>query len=221
LHKDLHIKAITEMPAVRERWAKKHGKNPNQSDVDAMFKAFVPMQLKCLPNYTDLIPGTAEAVNTLRNKFNLKIGNTTGFQRVMVDVLLAAAKKQGYVPDVSVAGDEASKPRPYPFMVFENMMRLGISPVHSIVKVDDTVGGVGEGLNAGCWAVGVSDWSNYMNINTMDEFRNMPKDELARRAAKSREILVKTGAHYVIPDITHLPKVVEEINQRLARGERP
>jgi len=49
LRKDLHIKAITEMPTVRERWAKKHGKYPDQGDVDAMFRDFVPMQLKCLP----------------------------------------------------------------------------------------------------------------------------------------------------------------------------
>jgi len=221
LRKDLHIKAITEMPVVRERWHKVYGRYPGQQDVDAMFKDFVPMQLKCLPNYTGLIPGTAETVDILKKKYNLKIGNTTGFQRVMVDMLLRDAAKQGYVPDVSVAGDEASKPRPYPYMVFHNMMKLGVSPVHSVVKVDDTVGGVGEGLNAGCWAVGIADWSNYMNINSYDEYKKMPKSELQARAAKSRDILVKTGAHYVIGTITELPKVVEDINARLARGDRP
>ena len=36
----------------------------------------------------------------------MKIGCTTGFYKSMVDILLEDAKKQGYVPDASVAGDE-------------------------------------------------------------------------------------------------------------------
>jgi hypothetical protein len=75
-----------------------------------------------------LIPGTVEAVETLKKKYNLKIGNTTGFQRIMVhaaplclnnssllihcimtcvkqvDVLLKEGNKQGYYPDCTVAG---------------------------------------------------------------------------------------------------------------------
>ena len=34
----------------------------------------------------------------------MKIGSTTGFFRNMVDILLEDAKKQGFVPDTSVAG---------------------------------------------------------------------------------------------------------------------
>ena len=41
----------------------------------------------------------------------MKIGSTTGFTKSMVDVLLEDAKKQGYVPDASVAGDEVSTVR--------------------------------------------------------------------------------------------------------------
>jgi phosphonoacetaldehyde hydrolase len=114
LRKDLHIQALTKMDSVREKRRKAHGKYPDQADVDAMFKDFIPMQVKCLPNYTKLIPGAAETVKTLREKYGLKIGNTTGFQRIMVDILLKDAAKQGYVPDVAVAGDEVAFPRPFP-----------------------------------------------------------------------------------------------------------
>src|SRR5690625_2799591 len=34
LRKDLHIKAITEIPSVRERFVEKLGREPNQADVD-------------------------------------------------------------------------------------------------------------------------------------------------------------------------------------------
>jgi len=221
LRKDLHIRALTEIKEIRDEWKAKYGRIPNQNDVDAMFKDFIPMQLKCLPKYTDLIPGTSQTVNILKKKYNLKIGVTTGFQRVMVDVLLSAAKKQGYQPDVDVAGDETDYPRPFPFMVFKNLEKLGVSPVHSVVKVDDTTSGVCEGLNAGTWAVGVSHTSNYMNINSMEEYRKMSKEEIEERGAKSRDILLRTGCHYVINDINGLPEVVEDINRRLANGERP
>jgi beta-phosphoglucomutase-like phosphatase (HAD superfamily) len=44
--------------------------------------------------------------------------------------------------------DEVSKPRPFPYMVFRNMQMLGVLNVSAVLKVDDTVSGVGEGLNA-------------------------------------------------------------------------
>jgi len=49
LRKDLHIKALTEVPAIRERWKAVHRRYPDASDVDAMFKSFIPTQMKCLP----------------------------------------------------------------------------------------------------------------------------------------------------------------------------
>jgi len=49
----------------------------------------------------------------------------------------------------------------------------------------------------------------------------MSPEEFEARGKKSRDKLLKSGAHYVIDDITFLPKVVEDINQRLARGESP
>ena len=120
LRKDLHIKAITENADVRKRWKDVYGRDPNQGDVDNMFADFVPMQLSCLRKYTDLIPGTTESVNTLKKEFKCKIGSTTGFLRSMVDVLVEDANKQGYFPDVTVAGDEvAHGARPKPFMVYK------------------------------------------------------------------------------------------------------
>ncbi len=41
----------------------------------------------------------------------------------------------GYTPDVYVAADEVPSARPYPFMVWLNAIRLGISPISAIVKV--------------------------------------------------------------------------------------
>tara|TARA_B100001146_G_scaffold222981_1_gene236585 strand:- start:564 stop:1412 length:849 start_codon:yes stop_codon:yes gene_type:complete len=221
LRKDLHILELTKLPKIRERWNKAHGRYPDQGDVDRMFADFVPMQLDCLRKYTTLLPHVADVTQKFQ-KEGIKIGSSTGFVRSMVNILEEDAKKQGYTPDASVAGDEvANGARPKPFMVYRNLDLMNVHPIQSVVKVDDTVSGIGEALEAGCWGVGIARYSNYMDMDTLEEAQSLPKDEIQRRLVKTRDILQKAGAHYVINTFDELPGVVEEINLRLSKGERP
>jgi phosphonoacetaldehyde hydrolase len=221
LRKDLHIKALTEVPEIRERWKDVHGKHPGQAEVDAMFTDFVPMQLECLREYTTLLPGVAETTRKLQAE-GIKIGSSTGFVRSMVDILEEDAKKQGYVPDASVAGDEVEHgARPKPFMVYKNLDMLDVHPIQSVVKVDDTVSGVGEALEAGCWGVGIARYSNYMDIDSFDHEKSLSEADMERRLAFTRETLRKAGAHYVVDTFDQLPAVIADVNARLARGEKP
>ena len=221
LRKDLHIKALTEIPELRQRWTGIHGCEPDQTDVDRMFADFVPMQLECLRKYTTLLPHVAEVTQTFQ-KQGIKIGSSTGFFRSMVDILEADAKEQGYVPDASVAGDEVENgARPKPFMVYRNLDLMDVHPIQSVVKVDDTVSGVGEALEASCWGVGIARYSNYMDIDSLEHLESLPQSEIQRRLAVTREILQKAGAHYVIDTFDQLPDVIEDINLRLGRGETP
>jgi phosphonoacetaldehyde hydrolase len=225
LRKDLHIKAITQIPSVRERFVAKFGREPGQDDVDKMFADFVPTQIALLRkgNYHELLPGTAEVVNGLQQQ-GMKIGVTTGFVRSMLDILLAGAAKQGFVPDTSCAGDEVEMPRPTAYMVIKNLERLGAlnlqNAMRRTIKVDDTVSGAGEGAPL-CWRVAVSKWSNYV-ADSWEAVRKMSAEELAAHEAASKEKLVReSGAHYVIDDLRDLPAVVADVNERLANGENP
>ncbi len=221
LRKDLHIKSLTEVPEIAERWKGVHGNHPGQPEVDAMFADFVPMQLECLREYTTLLPGVAETTQKLQAE-GIKIGSSTGFLRAMVDILEEDAKKQGYVPDASVAGDEVEHgARPKPFMVYKNLDMLDVHPIQSVVKVDDTISGVGEALEAGCWGVGIARYSNYMDIDSFAHEKSLSEAEIQRRLAFTRETLRKAGSHYVIDTFDELPAVIEDVNARLARGERP
>jgi phosphonoacetaldehyde hydrolase len=221
LRKDLHIKALTEVDEIKERWKKIHGKYPEQSDVDRMFADFVPLQLDCLRKYTTLLPGVAEVTQRLQ-KQGIKIGSTTGFVRSMVDILEEDSAKQGYKPDASVAGDEVtSGARPSPHMVYKNLDMLNITPIQSVVKVDDTASGVGEAVNAGCWGIGVTRYSNYMDVDTPEDGKKLSEDEIKKRVAKTKDILEKAGAHYILESIADIEPVIEDINKRIARGERP
>merc|ERR1712168_172445 len=199
LRKDFHIKAILEMPDVQKRWNDVYGRLPNQGDVDNIFKDAVPMQLEVLPKYSGLLPGTVSAVNILKD-----------------------AIKQGYHPDVTVAGDDViNGTRPQPHMIYRNLDLLNIPPIQSVVKVDDTVSGIVEAHNAGCWSVGVARYSNYMDIDSFEQEEQLDEKEIARRLNVTRDILIKSGAHYVIDSIADMPEVVDDINQRLKKGERP
>ena len=221
LRKDLHIKELTQVPEIRARWKGVHGSDPDQGSVDAMFADFVPMQLDCMRQYTTLLPHVAEVIQQFQ-KDGIKIGSTTGFVRSMVDILEADSKNQGYVPDASVAGDEVEHgARPKPFMVYRNLDLMDVHPIQSVVKVDDTISGVGEALEGGCWGVGIARYSNYMNINTIAEAEAMSAEEFQRRLEITRDILRKSGAHYVIDTFDQMPAVIADVNQRLARGERP
>jgi len=225
LRKDLHIKQILEMPDVQARWKKIKGRDVDLGkDTAALFKDFVPMQLKVLDKYSSLLPGTAETVSGIQES-GIKVGSTTGFTKSMVDVLLDAAKKQGYTPDFSCAGDEVEADmgfRPAPFMVYRNLCNLGVWPIESVIKVDDTIGGVGEGLNAGCWAVGIANWSNYTDVDSLEQWDAMSEAEQKERQKVSRDkLLYESGAHYVMDNITDLPTVIKDVNRRLAEGEKP
>ena len=231
LRKDLHIAKILEIPEVRTLWQKVKGEDPlestglaKQSIVDTLFADFVPMQIACLSDYTTLIEGVADVTKHMQETMGLKLGGTTGFTKLMVDVLSADTKKQGYNPDTTVAGDEVANNmgfRPAPFMVYENLVRLGVYPIQAVVKVDDTIGGVGEGRTAGCWSVAVRKYSNYTDVDTVEEWNNMSQAEQNERIQRSDDKLRTSGAHYIIDTITDLPTVIEDINRRLANGERP
>ncbi len=41
-------------------------------------------------------------------------------------------------------------------MLWLNAIRMDVSPIAAIVKVDDTIDGIRGGLAGGCWTVGIA-----------------------------------------------------------------
>lgn len=218
-HKRTHIERICQMPSVVERWKAVHGRPPAPADVDAMFREFLPLQVACLEEHADPIDGCVETVEALRGR-GLKIGSTTGFTREMMDVLLPAARRRGYSPDLTVTATDVPAGRPYPFMCLKNVIDLQVSAVEACVKVDDTTVGIEEGLNAGMWTVGVTLTGNEVGLPRaeLDALDRTHRDLLANRARVRME---KAGAHYVIDGVADLLPCLEDIESRMARGEHP
>jgi phosphonoacetaldehyde hydrolase len=216
-HKRVHIASIARLPSVAERWRSVHGEDCTETDIDAMFAEFVPLQLACLAQYADLIPSCREAVAAFRDR-GLKIGSTTGYTTAMMELLYAEAKRRGYSPDVSVCADDVPFGRPEPWMCLENAKRLRVFPMHAVVKVGDTLPDITEGLNAGMWTIGLAKTGNEMGLNA-DEIARLGPDELDRRLERARDRLKKAGAHYVVDSIADVPPVLDAIDARLANGD--
>jgi len=212
-HKKVHIRQISKMESVAQRWEKVHGRMPNEEDIDRMFADFIPLQLACLSDYADLIPGTLEVVAEIRKR-GWKIGSTTGYTTEMMEILVAEAKKRGYEPDSTVCAAEVPAGRPYPWMCFQNAMNLQIYPMESIVKVGDTLPDIAEGLHAGMWTIGLALTGNEMGL-TEEQVNDLDPEVRQMKLDRAYERIAQAGAHYVVDGIQDIMPILDEINERV------
>jgi phosphonoacetaldehyde hydrolase len=218
LKKD-HIRKILFAPDVSAKWREVAGQEPNEADVESLFKTFVPLQLECLPKYSTVIDGVAETVVRLRKR-GIKIGSSTGYTRAMLDLVQEAARKQRYAPDCALAPDDVGAGRPYPWMIFANAIRLQIEPLAAIVKIGDTPVDIEEGLHAGVWTIGVARTGNMVGLSAED-FAALGAAERAALLEKARSELAAAGAHEVIDAVADCEPALDKIEARLRNGERP
>merc|ERR1739838_136666 len=115
---------------------------------------------------------------------------------------------------MGVTSDQVPNARPSPAMIFKNMIELDVWAPQSVIKVDDTWGGIKAGLYGGMWTVGIAKTGNYVGM-TEPAMDSCDPDELEAKVAKARRILRDSGAHYVIDTINDLPGVNKK-NQRKA-----
>ena len=172
--------------------------------------------------YNKPLPDAKNTFDILRMGYKLKIGSTTGYFRETVNIIENDLIKENIYFDAIVAGDDVENGyRPRPYMIFKNLEKLNISPIQSILKVDDTTAGIKEGLEAGCWTVGVSKYSSLMDFHDLEDEDDMSITELSLREEQVKNKLLEAGAHYVVSSLKEIPAVVEDINRRLRDGVIP
>jgi phosphonoacetaldehyde hydrolase len=219
MHKREHIREITKYPRIIDEWKKKHGVKCTDGDIEEMFNNFIPLQLSVLENHSDIIPELPEALKIIRS-MEMKIGSTTGYNNEMMEILAPLAARQGYIPDSVVCATDVPAGRPAPWMAFRNAENLGIYPMHAIVKIGDTISDIEEGSNAGMWSVGVVMSSNEMGL-TQPEIDGLDKADLEKRIIEVRNIFLNAGADFVIDTLAETGWLINKINTKLGRGERP
>jgi phosphonoacetaldehyde hydrolase len=219
LMKKDHLRAIARLAEVSQRWQAVHHQPCSEADIDAMFTEFVPLQIECLAEYANPIPGTQGAIKELHD-LGMKVGSTTGYTHEMMDVLAPEARKKGYEPDAWVASNDVPAGRPYPWMCYQNAIKLQVYPLVAYVKIGDTLVDIEEGLNAGMWTIGLALSGNELGL-TQAEKESLSSEVLAVKRKQISARMYQAGAHYVVDGIWECAPVIHEINYRLTRGERP
>jgi len=110
--------------------------------------------------------------------------------------------------------------RPAPQMMQKCAAALGIDNPLSYIKVDDTLPGIDEGKAFGCWTVGVAISGNALGLS-LEEMKAMPEAELADLKQAARSALAAMKPDFVIDSVADLLPVLDQINQRLAAGQKP
>jgi len=209
LHKKDHIRSLFQLDEIAAQWQAIHQRPWSENDVEQIYETFMPLQIDEAQKFTDLIPGLCETISLLRER-GIKIGSTTGYPRIVVEPILAAAKAQGYAPDFTMCADEVPAGRPAPWMIYRNMEALNVFPPASVVKVGDTVPDIEAGLNAGTWTVGLTQTGSEVGL-TIAEFEALSSDQQQKLLQTAETKLKNAGADFVIPTVNALPEIIKQI----------
>lgn len=207
------IRALFNIPRVAQAFRTRYGREFTDADVQDRYTAFQRVLFATLEDYAKPIPGVTETIAALRAE-GIKVGSTTGYTGPMMDVVIPAAARQGYVIDHCVTSDNLPAGRPYPYMIYQNMIDLAIPSADCVLKYGDTLADIREGVNAKVWTVGAILGSNELAL-TREEVAAMPAGELKARMDDVRRRMLEAGAHYVVDSIEQLPGVIADINGKM------
>jgi len=214
-----HINFLLNLPEVQSQWLKIHEVPHTDADVDRLLDIFVPINKVSILEYSQLIPGVATLTKALRER-DIKIGSTTGYTRELLDLLLPIAKEQGYEVDVFSYSGGTPLGRPSAQMMIKCARQLGLDNPLSFIKVDDTQPGIEEGKSFGSWTVGVAVSGNTLGLS-LEELNALPEEEAARLKNAARIKMQEMKPDFVIDSVADLLPIVDEINERISRGEFP
>ena len=226
LNKMDHIDKIFEDNNVQKQWFARNLESIDNKIKKELFKDFSKIQKIETIERMKIIPQTKKCIQYLQDN-DILTGVTTGFDYEQTMRVKSLLEVYNIYLDSYVSSTCLDLPaRPKPYMIHKNMDNLNLNDSRRIIKIDDTVSGIQEGLNAGCLTVGVARWSVNMAIDTYEDMMRLDNvimdgsnnyslnyHNQKEKLKKSREILEKSGAHYVIDTLEELPGIIEHINR--------
>jgi phosphonatase-like hydrolase len=101
------------------------------------------------------VEGASETFQYLRDHDVIVVAST-GFPVEIAEPMIEHLGwlREGLI-DGWVCSEQVGASRPDPAMILHSMKKYGVSDVFAVMKVDDTVKGIEEGLNAGVYTIGV------------------------------------------------------------------
>ncbi len=101
------------------------------------------------------VPGAAQTFKWLR-EHGIKAALNTGFDRSIVEIILNSSGWKNDVFDAVVCGEDVSRGRPAPFMIFRAMELAEIIDIRQVANIGDTALDLQAGWKAGVrWNIAV------------------------------------------------------------------
>lgn len=220
LPKLAHIEALGAMPQIAHQWQAVKGHAFSSDDARNLLEEFEPMSAQAAIEHSDFIPGFMTTYAWLKQR-GIGVATTTGYTRKIMTPLIESAKAEGFEPVRVICCDDVAESRPSPMGMRACMDTLGLLGQEAwVVKVDDTLPGIQEGLNAGCWTVGVAASGNALGWS-LDQWENASNAEREKALGPARKLLQEGGAHEVVNSVADLLLALANIEVRLQKGERP
>jgi phosphonatase-like hydrolase len=94
------------------------------------------------------IAGATETFAWLQRR-GVRVALNTGFDRTITELLLNSMSWDKDLVNAVVCGDDVAQGRPAPYLIFRAMEKSGITSVHQVSNVGDTVLDLQAGQNAG------------------------------------------------------------------------
>lgn len=208
-----HVREMLNMERISQAWKNIHGKDFTEDDVRAIYELSETLILDILKDFSAPKPYVLDAIAALREK-GIKIGSTTGYNDEMMEIVKKAAAEQGYVPDACFTPDSTNKiGRPYPYLIFKNMMELHVKSVGAVVKVGDTVADIVEGNNAGVITVGIIEGSSVLGYSE-EEYNGLSEEAKTRAKEKATQVYQDCGADYILNNMGGLPDLITALEQQ-------
>ena len=212
-----HIKALLKMDRIHSLWLEKFNREYTMDDINSLYERFEEVLFASLENFAEPVPGILDLQKELRNR-GIKIGSTTGYTKEMLDIVAPKAKTFGYCPDFRITSTEVPAGRPFPYMIYQNMITLAIPNRNSIIKIGDTTVDMKEGKNAGVWAVGILKGGSELGLS-QKEVETMDSAELKKLMDATAKRLYSAGADYVVEQVGDLPNIIDIINAKMNAEE--
>lgn len=94
------------------------------------------------------IAGATETFSWLQRR-GVRVALNTGFDRTITELLLNSMQWNEDLVNAVVCGDDVTWGRPAPYLIFRAMEKSGVTSVHEVTNVGDTVLDLQAGQNAG------------------------------------------------------------------------
>lgn len=154
---DIHaVRGASKREAIRALLAREHGTAAaSEARVETAYAAFKSELEARFATGVNPVAGALDCFEWLWGRGE-RVALSTGFDRDIVNLLLRALHWDTLPFAAVVCGDDVAQGRPAPYLIFRAMERAGVTNVHRVANVGDTVLDLESGHNAGVRAnVGV------------------------------------------------------------------